>query len=160
MGMIAKLRRIPAPTLTELTRATEEEFEAFQDDDQAAGLLDLHKYWDAIHVALTDGHEAVAPPLDFLLHGGSELSDTDCGYGPTRTFEPKAVERIASAFEALPATVVERRLDLDRLRADGVYPSIWEDADALTDVRDHLECLRSFVGEAAANGEALVVWLS
>ena len=126
-------------------------------------LLDLHKSWHVLHYLFTGEADAGRPPADALL-GGRELGD-DMGYGPSRLHEPAATAAFARFLEPLTVDEVKRRIDLRRMNSLGIYCCSGDDDDGsagelVDDVEHYFPQLRSFVAEAASNGNGLLLWLS
>ena len=99
-------------------------------------------------------------PLNFVAAGGLESGDDD-GYGPVRGLTSADVRSLAAALEGIPAASLLARFDASALTAAEIYPEIWdrpnEEADARGYVAENYDQLRSFVLDAAAKGDALLI---
>jgi len=168
MGMIGNLRRLGDADLKRLLEDPELVAD-YLDDESSAGFgpsadVDVDKAWHGIHFLLTGTAWEGDPPLNFLVTGGAEIGDVDVGYGPARGFGSAEVAQLASALGALPSSEVRRRFLPDRMMELDVYPSIWdrdpEEDDTVGYLLAYYEDLRAFVSEAAAEGQALLVYLT
>lgn len=117
-------------------------------------LLTTHKAWHAIAFLL----DRAGFPAD-IVYGEEEFTDEDWGYGPARYLTAQRVRLAADAlaatsFPALTATVALA----DLARAD-VYPQMWDEPDALDWVRHWYEPLAPYFAAAAAQSQAIIVWL-
>jgi hypothetical protein len=146
----------------ELERQVAEANAAPAADADPERLLDLHKSWHVLHYLFTGEVDGGTPPADALL-GGRELGD-DMGYGPPRLHEPAAASAFARFLAPLTVAELQRRIDLPRMSALGIY--CCEDGDDGSadeineDVAHYFPLLQSFVAEAAKNGNGLLMWLS
>ncbi len=117
--------------------------------------LETHKAWDAIRFLL----DRRGFPVD-IVHGETDLGTEDWGYGPPRYVRPDRVSLAAGTLASLTFDDLTRDITPADLREAGLYPvEIWRDADALEFVRRWFEPLRPFFQQAAAAGDAVLVWL-
>jgi hypothetical protein len=125
-------------------------------------LLDLHKSWHVLHYLFTGEANAGGPPANALL-GGRELGE-DVGYGPPRLRDPAATSAFARFLAPLTVAELQRRIDIRRMRALGIYCCDAGDAGSAEevggDVAHYFPRLQKFVAKAADNGSGLLVWLS
>jgi hypothetical protein len=165
MGMIAVFRRLGDGDLARLREEPKLITDYLEEEDAPDGFgpfadLDVDKAWHAIHFLLTGTAWEGAPPLNFIAAGGTEIGD-DLGYGPARGLTSGEVRRLAAALEALPRDSLLQRFDPAALTAAEIYPDIWdrppEEDDTRAYVAEYYEQLRSFIMEAAAASEALLV---
>lgn len=167
MSMIGMFRRLGDQDLARLGEAPELVTD-YIDEDAPAGFgpfadLDVDKSWHAIHFLLTGTAWDGAPPLNFITAGGTEVGD-DLGYGPARGLTSAEVRELAAALEAIPRESFLQRFDPPALAAAEIYPDIWdrtaEEDDTRGYVAEYYEELRSFILDAAANSEALLIWIT
>ena len=90
----------PPPPVQELTLAEDELHQ-----------VDLDKSWHGLHFLLTGSAWDGAPPLNFLVAGGTEVGDIDVGYGPARAFRAAEVAQIDQALGVLSADELKRRFN-------------------------------------------------
>ena len=164
MSMIAMFRRLSDADLAHLREepglvpyylgeSEPEGFGPFAD-------LDIDKAWHAIHFLLTGTAWEGEAPLNFMVTGGLDVGD-DLGYGPARGLTSEEVRSIAAALEAIPPDSLMERFDPVALESAEIYPDIWDRADEEDDPRAYIsgyyDQLRTFILDAATEGEALLV---
>ena len=66
----------------------------------------------------------------------------------------------AGYLQALPWEELACHFDRARMTADGIYPAIWDDDDALDYLRAYYDVLVKFFGAAAAAKDAVILWLT
>lgn len=163
MGMIVTFRRLSDADFSRLR----DEPELVADYLGAAELdgfgpfaeLDVDKAWHAIHFLLTGTAWQGDPPLNFVVTGGTELGE-DLGYGPARSLTSGEVRSLAAALKAISPDSLLQRYDPAALTAAEIYPQIWdrpEEEDPRGYVSEYYDQLRSFVLDAAVEGEALLI---
>lgn len=121
--------------------------------------LDIDKAWHAIHFLLTGDPWSGEPPLQNVVMGGAELGDEDVGYGPARYLTPEEVQAAASAIASISGEALWSRFDEQAFAAAEIYPQGWSQVDKDYLV-EHYETLREFFSFAAAEGDAMIVYLS
>ena len=164
MSMIMMFRRLSDADLSRL-REEPELVADYIGGDEPEGFgpftdLDVDKAWHAIHFLLTGTAWEGDPPLNFVAIGGTELGD-DLGYGPARSLTSDEVRNLAAALKDIPTATLLQRFDPEALESAEIYPDIWDRPEEEDDTRgyvsEYYEELRSFVLEAAAQGEALLL---
>jgi hypothetical protein len=167
MGMVLMVRRLGDADLLRL-REQPELVAEYLGEDPPDGFgpfadVDVDKAWHAIHFLLTGTAWGGEPPLNFLVTGGTEVGD-DLGYGPARGLTSAEVRLVAAALQPLTPDVLLQRFNPVALGAAEIYPEIWDRPPEEDDTRGYVaECydqLRSFVVDAAADGEALLISLT
>lgn len=125
-------------------------------------LLDLHKSWHVLHYLFTGEVDGGTPPANALL-GGRELGE-DTGYGPARLHEPAATVAFARFLAPLTVEELQRRIDIRRMGALGIYCCEEADEGSADEIRDdvahYFPLLQSFVANAAQNSNGMLMWLS
>jgi hypothetical protein len=148
-------------SLTGQLAGVKEAMAASRDVDRAR-LLDLHKSWHALHYLFTGEVEGGSPPANALL-GGREFGE-DMGYGPPRLHEPAATAAFARFLAPLTVAELQRRVDMGRMSALGIYCCEDDDEGSASELSDdiahYFPLLQNFVADAAKNGDGLLVWLS
>jgi hypothetical protein len=164
MGMIAMFRRLTEADLSRL-REEPELVADYLGEDEPDGFgpfadLDVDKAWHAIHFLLTGSAWEGDPPLNFIVTGGVEMGE-DLGYGPARGLNSGEVRTLAAALKTIPADALLQRFDPAALTSAEIYPEIWDRPPEKDDPRgyvsEYYDQLRSFVLDAAFEGEALLV---
>jgi len=146
----------------------EEAYYAFCDDLKARDVhLWIDKAWDALHFLLNGQAEGGETPLRWAVMGNEELpGKVDVGYGPASFLTAAEVKAISELLEALTEDDLRRNFDLDAMNAAPVYPASDTDREP-TWVQESFpwlwqtfESVRRFYQIAAANGEAMLLWLN
>jgi hypothetical protein len=124
-------------------------------------VVNIDKTWHAAHWLLTGDPWEGAPPLNFLLAGGTNL-DADWGDAPPRVFSPAETRAIAEAFAALGEQELAARFDPARMTELEIYPEIWDRPEAPGENRrewvlDAVAMVRAAVEDAVRRGYGLVV---
>jgi hypothetical protein len=165
MSMIGEYARV---TPNELKRAlsdpgwaydfVQELLEEQEEADQPTGqarCLDTDKAWHAIGFLL----RRVGFPVD-IVHGEQPIPGADdWGYGPPCYLTPERVRIAAESLPSIPFEALVQGVTPEQLSQADVYPQIWSDQSALDYVRHHYESLSPFFVAAAAEGDAVLVWL-
>ena len=103
-------------------------------------------------------------PLSFLVNGGTLVGDEDVGDRPARGFSAKEVRAIAEALDEIDAETLRARFDPQAMMEADIYPAIWDrpltEDDTLGYLLEYFAELREFIAEAAATGEALLVYIN
>jgi len=117
---------------------------------------DTDKAWEAIRALL---ERAGPPPVD-VITGGTPLTEDEWGYEPPRLLTADEVAVAAAHLRATPWDALAREYDAEAFTDAEIYPQIWDEEDALEYLRPWYTDLVTYVGAAADEGHALVVWLS
>jgi len=164
MSMIGSFMELTPSRLATLLDSSDE-IEGLLFDDEAEGRIaqfDVDKAWHGMHFLLTgkswggDGPEAMA------VLGGEPVGE-DLGYGPARYVTPAQVAEIAKSLEAISRDQLQRRFVPAELEKAEIYPQgTWEDEglEAFEYLMQGFEELVSFYRQAAANGNAVLLYLS
>lgn len=122
---------------------------------------DLDKAWHGIHFLLTGRADGGEEPLSWAVLGGTEFGP-DVGYGPARFLTPEQVRIVAAALQALPSSMLANRYKPAQMDAAGIYPEIWvRDGDeGLSYLLESYKQLQTFYNDAAARGDAALLWMS
>ncbi|MFJ9432732.1 YfbM family protein [Streptomyces sp. NPDC101490] len=98
-------------------------------------------------------------PVD-VVHGEAPLGESgDWGYGPPHHLAPDRVRRAAEALEALTYDRLLDGVDPAELVVAEVYPSSWNDREALEWGRYWFDGLRLYFRAAARDGDAVILWV-
>lgn len=163
MSMIGNFVAVP-PERLDGFRLAPESLEGFlwpdDDTDRPEHALDVDKAWHGIHFLLTgDPWEGTLPLANAVL-GGETLGDEDLGYGPARFLTPEEVVELAEALEGQPREKLAAGYDPAALEAAEIYPEgIWE-PEALDYLLNYYDELVEFYRQAAARGDAVILYLS
>jgi hypothetical protein len=126
---------------------------------------DLDKSWNGIHYLLTKTSLEGDPPLNFLIHGGTEVGNVDVGYGPARAITSDQVAEINAALAEIDIEELKRRYDPAEMMRLEVYPEIWNDDEEDEDgmfayCAEYFDDLKKFIGRAAEKRLGIITYLS
>ena len=123
--------------------------------------LDIDKSWHLIHFLLNGETWGGDGPLSQVVLGGTELPDTDAGYGPFRYLHPEEVQATSKALAEISSEELWSRFDADRAHAAEIYPQGWSGDDQERGyVQGNFESLQQLYAKAAASGKAMLLYLS
>ncbi|HET6290732.1 MAG TPA: YfbM family protein [Amycolatopsis sp.] len=150
MGMWGAYLRVTPGELRELTEDPERYWEYTQKAAGTERALDIDKAWHALwFLAGRAGFE-----VDLVL-GGALLGEADSD-GPPRWFTADEVRTISAELTRTAFDQLSQGVELSELDAERIYPSIWDEPDALDYVRAHYDELVTFFAGAAKAGEPVV----
>jgi hypothetical protein len=118
--------------------------------------LDLEKSWHVLHYLLTGKPAQAPPPLGNAILGGEEIGD-DLGHGPARFLTPEEVRDVAASLAAVSKKDLAQRFDLQGMIEAKVYPV--RDDSELGLALDYFEHLSHYYADAAANGNAMLLYI-
>ena len=120
-----------------------------------ARLYSTDKAWHLLDYLL----ERVSFPVG-VVYGEHVLYKAQAwGYGPALYLKPDRVRYAANALDAMPYSQLVQGVTLADLSAANVYPSIWDEEDAIEWGRYYYERLTAFFGAAADAGDAVLCWI-
>ena len=180
MGLYCDLIRLSDQDVKKcLELKSETEIYAVVQQDRATeDWFDIDKAWHGIHFILTRLNPADPKPFDFLLRGGTLLTDRNWqeSYGvdapDMRAFDSAQVKEIGLALSPITARVFRRGYNPDLMEQLAIYPRIWEqrkDRPAwllakylklsanLDYLVFHFDRLRSFLDGAAERDLGLII---
>jgi Domain of unknown function (DUF1877) len=126
------------------------------DDGPTEDGLNLEKSWHVLHYLLTGKVEGAPPPLGNAILGGQEIGG-DLGYGPARFLTAQQVHEVAIALGAISKDDLTERFDLKAMIAANIFPV--RDKSELRLAQDYFEQVSRYYAEAAADGNAMLLWL-
>jgi hypothetical protein len=126
---------------------------AFGDDKN---VLKLGKSWHTLHYLLTGSAEPVDTCLGKAILGGAEIGP-DLGYGPARLLAPEEVGQAAEALARLSKEDLAQRFNLSAMKAANIYAC--DSEEELELAQDYFERMTRFYAEAAAMGNAMILYL-
>ena len=123
--------------------------------------LDIDKSWHLIHFLLNGEAWGGDGPLSQVVLGGTELSDTDAGYGPFRYLEPAEVQATSNALAEVSSQELWSRFNAGQVQAAEIYPQGWNGDDVEREyVQSNFRSLRQLFSRAATSGKAMLLYLS
>ncbi|MGW4829807.1 YfbM family protein [Amycolatopsis japonica] len=150
MGMCGAYLRVTPEELRELIEEPERYWTYAEKADGTERAMDIDKAWNALwFLAKRAGVE-----VDFVL-GGTLLGEADSD-GPPRYFTADQVRTISAEMARTGFDRLSEGVELSELEAEGIYPSIWDEPDALDYVRGYYDELVTFFAEAAKAGDPVV----
>jgi hypothetical protein len=123
--------------------------------------VDLGKEWHAIHFALTGSRLGGEAPLNFLVDQGTPIGDVDVGYGPARALTSAQVRELATALVGVNPQELGRRIDLNLLDAESIYPGGWRRNGLGSDaVATRYESMRAMILRLADSGQGMLLYIN
>ena len=127
--------------------------------------LDLDKGWHGLHFLFTGTAWEGEEPGCFLVAGGEDIGDDEADSQP-RVLDANQVRRFSEFLAGLSTEELQRRFDPARMTSLEIYPErIWKRDPAarreseFEHLREAFGDLRTFVGAAAEQGDAIIVHL-
>ncbi|SRR5690349_21010560 len=150
MGMCGAYLRVTSEELRELREKPERYWEYADKARDTERAADVDKAWHALWYLIGKaGFE-----VDFVL-GGALLGEADSD-GPPRYFTAAEVETISAELSRTGFDQLSSGVELAELDANGIYPQIWDEPDALDYVRAGYDDLVTFFAGAAKAGDQVV----
>jgi Domain of unknown function (DUF1877) len=122
----------------------------------ADGALDLDKSWHMLHYLFTGRAWDGPMPAAALLTGGREVGE-DLGYGPARALSAKETQAFAQFLASQSETSLAAKINVPQMQSMEIYSV---DDDSTEDLNHYFPQLKSYVADAAAKGQGLLIWLS
>ena len=121
----------------------------------------LNKAWHAIHFVLTGSRLGGDEPLNFLVSEGTPVGEVDVGYGPARVLTSQQVRSLATALASLEPDDVARRVNLQKLDEEFIYPGNWQhNGQGVEDVVGGYRTMRNLIIRLAAQGLRMVLYIN
>ncbi|OOC02097.1 hypothetical protein B0293_34525 [Amycolatopsis azurea DSM 43854] len=150
MGMCGAYLRVTSGDLRELIEEPDRYWEYAEKADGTERAVDVDKAWNALWYLIgRAGFE-----VDFVL-GGTLLGEADSD-GPPRYFSADEVRTISAELSRTGFDKLSEGVELSDLEAEGIYPSIWDEPEALDYVREYYDVLVPFFADAAKAGDQVV----
>ena len=162
MGIATFFVPVSAATLATLRRDPDNaEAMLYPDDDaDVEGSFDVDKAWHGLHYLLTGtGYEGEAP-IRWAILGDQDLG-ADLGMGGSSFLTPGQVREVAAALADFTEAELRANFDPHEMAAFDIYPGIiWmrDGQEALDFVMAHFAPLVQFYADAAARGDAVVIY--
>ncbi|OLZ46427.1 hypothetical protein BS329_29740 [Amycolatopsis coloradensis] len=150
MGMCGAYFRVTSGELRELIEDPDRYWEYAEKTRDTERSVDVDKAWHAMW--FLTGRAGIE--VDFVL-GGTLLGE-EGGDGPARYFTADEVGKVSAALSRTGFDQLARGVELSDLEAGGIYPSIWDEPDALDYVRSYYDVLVTFFADAAKAEEPVV----
>jgi hypothetical protein len=158
------LRQVEESQLVHLLENPDDALDFTCEEVPASQELDLHKAWHGLHFLLTGEAWGGEEPVCYILAAGEQIGDEeehDVGYGPARGLHVPQVKVFAEALAAITRQEIMSRYDGQQMMALELYPRGWEEEpDEMRNwLADSFAELQQFVGQAATNNKALLIWI-
>lgn len=122
----------------------------------ADGALDLDKSWHMLHFLFTGRAWDGPMPAAALLTGGREVGE-DLGYGPARALSAKETQAFAQFLASQSEKSLAAKINVPHMQSMEIYSV---DDDSTEDLNHYFPQLKSYVADAAAKGQGLLIWMS
>jgi Domain of unknown function (DUF1877) len=135
-------------------------------DAEDPAFFSVDKAWDALSYLINgykvDEQKKGETPLAWTIYGAASIDkDQDFGYGPAAFLTAAQVKQVNEALSGVSDAVLLKNYDGQRMTALKIYPGGWEDKEQSLDwLNTHLNNLKNFYSNAAANDLAVVMFLS
>ncbi|AUI56900.1 YfbM family protein [Amycolatopsis sp. BJA-103] len=150
MGMCGAYFRVTSDELRELIEEPDRYWDYAEKTRATERAVDIDKAWHALWFLA----ERAGIEIDFVL-GGTLLGE-EGGDGPARYFTAEEVGKVGAELSRTGFEQLSRGVELSALEANGIYPSIWDEPDALDYVRGYYDELVTFFAGAAKAGDPVV----
>lgn len=163
MSMIGNYRRLTPTALNDLLaepRTVRDVLYGKRTAETPDRHLSIETAWHAIHYLLNGDAWGGTGPLGQAALGGSPVGDEDLGYGPARFLVPREVIEVSRALDGVSPDDLWARFDPEALREAEILPEFDGGAGDREFLRFHYESLRDFFRTAAAEGEAIILYLN
>ncbi|MFC3454478.1 YfbM family protein [Amycolatopsis speibonae] len=150
MGMCGAYLRVTSGELRELIEEPGRYWEYAEKAVGTGQAVDIDKAWHALWFLV----QRAGFEVDFVL-GGTLLGEADSD-GPPRHFSADEVRTISAELSRTGFDKLSQGVELSELDSAGIYPSIWDEPDALDYVRGYYDELVPFFAGAAKAGEPVV----
>ena len=141
------------------------DFSAFENlvryDNSDSTVVSLEKSWHGIFYLLTGEAWEPTSPFAVLINGGTEVPESDSGYGPARLLSPIEASTVKDAISEIDDEAFWSHFDPKRMTELGIYQEIWDEPEA--DLREeytfYFESLKELISGAATKSHGLLVYM-
>lgn len=165
--MIGHYLRVSKEELdTYLEDSSKLEDRVYTENDQGdANLLDIDKAWEGLFYLLTGKSlntcEEAIPPLSWILNSANEIdSDQDMGYGPASYTTIEQTKELSTAMDAISVEELKSKYDGVVMMGLGIYPEVWNEAEAVDYLIENFLLLRLFYNKASDNDQAMISFIN
>ena len=167
--MDATLVRVPGAQSAEMTQAAAVAKVIAVAESAPDLRLSLGEWWPALHFMLSGDVPIPRPEalrrgvswddrsLESVLMGGEATPYRD-SLGAARVLSPRQVARLAQRLDERGVDAIMGGLDVDAMHDEGIL-STEDDEDVADALRSRLESLVEFYRAAAADGDAILVYV-
>lgn len=163
MGVLAKYLSVSEDELAlyqDQSSLLEERINEMKVDD--ANWINIDRSWDGIIYLLTgQGLNTASGKLLRVIVSTQYVDESlDFGYGPAHYLDASEVKELYAELAKWDKAKLFQRFDADEMRALGIYPDIWEEADAFAYLFYFFESIKRFYKSAAENNQAIIGLMS
>ena len=151
MSMNLSMKRASELELARIAREGVDEDTLLNADDR----LELDKSWHVLHYLLAGSAWDGPLPAAALLSGGREVGE-DLGYGPARALSAKDTQAFAQFLSTQSQAALVKKIDVSKMQNLDIYCA---DDDTEEDLNHYFPQLKSYVADAAAKGQGLLIWI-
>jgi hypothetical protein len=128
-------------------------------------LIDVDKTWEGLFFILTGQSFATAekasPPLLWTLIPPQVIDpDLDMGYGPATYSTVEQTMEVSTAINKISIDEVKNRFNGKVMKDMEIYPGSWDDIDSLEFLIENFILLKDFYNRAAAEKQAVIIFLN
>jgi hypothetical protein len=161
MSMIGEYRRVESNKLQDLLKDPESLMNFLFEANDPENSLNVDKSWHIIHFLLNDDPWEGSPPLFNAVLGGTEIGDTDNGYGPARYLTPEQVNETTNTLVSVPPEAMIERYDSTKANKSKIYTGNWSDSDEDREyISSNYKEIVNFFQKASDQKQAVLLWLS
>lgn len=131
-------------------------------DNPDATSCSLEKAWHGLHYLLCSEALESTGPLAFIAAGGNEITGSEGGYGPARSFTPDETKQIDMALSAVTDDQLWSRFDANAMTSQGIYPEIWDEPEdeLKEEYTMYFQEVKQLISDAASQGHGLLIMLA
>jgi hypothetical protein len=165
MGMIGNLLRVSNAELESyLGNSSLLENRIYEDASEKGdpGLTDIDKAWNGILFLLTGQNlDELDHPLARVLFSGQIIDAAqDLGYGPGHYLTPRQVKEVHADIAGITPADLSSKYDAEKMTALDIYPTIWDEEDAMGYLLEHFKTIKEVYATASKNGEAIITFIN
>lgn len=167
MGMIGVLIRVSPEKLESFMEDSSRLEDLIYGEDlyESDSCLDLDKNWEGIHFILSGESMAEMkgePNKLSRAFFSNQLVDgaQDLGYGPAHFLTEEQVKETFEELKEIDIAHLKENLKGSDLTQKGIYPSVWDEPEAIAWLIDSFTDFKEFYAKADMHNQAIVTYVS
>ena len=162
MSMTISVFAVPPPDMDRILNDPSFFAEWTRYGNESVTSVSLEKSWHGLHYLLTGDAWDTNGPKAFLIFGGSEVPESDAGYGSARLFSPSEAARIHAELSSVGGEELWSGFDAQKMMAQEIYPTIWDEpeSDLKEEYLYYYNDLKNLVANVKEAGSGLLVFLA